>query len=62
MWGEGLALLDLKRLKRGINRTGSNHRTDAVLNIPGDSPKWTYKIPLLEFETNRNMAKSEQNP
>lgn len=62
LWGEGITFLDIKRLKEGINRTGSNHRSDATLVIPAEDPKLTYKIPQREFETNLNMPASQQNP
>ncbi len=62
LWGEGRAYFDLKRLDKGIDRRNSNHRADAVLVVPAGDVKWTYKIPLREFESNPNMPKSEQNP
>lgn len=62
MWGEGTTFLDLKRMNRGINRTGSNHRIDAALVIPGGDPRFTYKIPLRELESNPAIPASDQNP
>lgn len=62
LWGEGRIYFDLKRLNMGIDRSGSNHRSDAVLVVPAGDPRWTYKIPQLEFESNPAMPLSDQNP
>jgi hypothetical protein len=62
LWGEGRTFLDLKRLNRGVDRTGSNHRADAVLVVPAGDPKFTYKIPQREIDGNINIPVSEQNP
>lgn len=62
LWGEGVTFLDIKRLKQGIDRRGSNHRSDAIVVAGPEDPIFTYKIPKREFETNFNMPESEQNP
>ena len=62
LWGEGFTFLDLKRMNRGIDRTGSNHRLDATLVIPGGDRRFTYKIPQRELEANPAIPASDQNP
>ncbi len=58
-WGEGLTFYDLKRLKRGIDRTNSNHPASAAFVIPAEDKRFIFQIPLREMDTNKGM---EQNP
>ena len=61
-WGEGVIFMDIKRLNMGIDRTGSNHVSNAVLVIPAGDPRWTYQIPLNEIQANPNISEGDQNP
>jgi starch-binding outer membrane protein, SusD/RagB family len=62
LWAEGFSLNDYKRWKRGINRTGSNHRADAQLVIPAGDKRFFLQIPQREFETNPAFTAADQNP
>jgi hypothetical protein len=62
LWGEGFSLNDYKRWKRGIDRTGSNHRADAQLVLPAGDKKFFYQIPQREFDTNTAFVAADQNP
>lgn len=62
LWAEGFSLNDYKRWKRGINRTGSNHRADAQLVIPAGDKRFFYQIPQREFDTNSAFTPADQNP
>jgi starch-binding outer membrane protein, SusD/RagB family len=61
-WGEGVVFMDLKRMNLGIDRTGSNHVSNAVLVIPAGDPRFTYQIPLNEINANPNISEGDQNP
>lgn len=62
LWCEGQSWLDIKRLKRGIDRTGSNHRSDAELVILPEAVDFIFQIPKSEIETNDQINDSDQNP
>lgn len=68
LWGEGLALFDIKRLKQGVNRlTGpGNHGSpnyDAVVyTLPDQDPKFLFRIPQEELFSNKSMTAADQNP
>jgi hypothetical protein len=62
LWGEGRIFYDIKRLKLGIDRTGSNHRADATLVIPANDPRFLYQIPQREIQANPNITAADQNP
>lgn len=61
LWAEGRSYFDLKRLKRGIDRnvSGSNHRLDAMLNIPANDKRWVLAIPMSEIDNNPNIVLDE---
>ena len=62
LWGEGQVFFDIRRLKLGIDRTGSNHRADATLVIPANDPRFVYQIPQRELQANPNITEADQNP
>jgi hypothetical protein len=68
LWGEGFGLLDIKRLKIGLNRpTGpGNHGApslDAIIyTLPDQDPKFLEKIPQRELNANKSMTPADQNP
>jgi hypothetical protein len=68
LWGEGFALMDLKRLKTGLNRPtgtgnhGSPNFTPSVLTTPATDPRYIMKIPQAELDTNPAIPASDQNP
>ncbi len=76
LWGEGFALLDVKRLGRGLNRPAGpgNHGGDNlngndgsnfapnVLTLPANSNKFLFAIPEDEINTNNALTVADQNP
>ena len=62
LWGEGRIFFDIKRLKIGIDRTGSNHRANATLVIPANDARFIYQIPQREIQANPNIPAADQNP
>jgi starch-binding outer membrane protein, SusD/RagB family len=68
LWGEGFALMDIKRLNQGINRpTGDgNHglpNYEAVVYVTGPAdPRFLFRIPNREINVNENMSLNDQNP
>lgn len=68
LWGEGFSLLDIKRLKTGLNRpTGAGNHGAPNLNpniytLPDQDPKFLMKIPQRELDANKSLAATDQNP
>jgi hypothetical protein len=68
LWGEGFALLDIKRLKTGLNRpTGAgNHGAPSldagVYTLPDAEPRMIMKLPKREIDNNIEMTQADQNP
>ncbi|MFT3909936.1 MAG: RagB/SusD family nutrient uptake outer membrane protein [Ferruginibacter sp.] len=68
LWGEGFALMDIKRLNQGLNRpTGpGNHGSpslDPVVYTTGpQDPRFLMRIPLREIDYNTAMTAADQNP
>ncbi|MFW6289518.1 MAG: RagB/SusD family nutrient uptake outer membrane protein [Mariniphaga sp.] len=64
LWGEGFGLLDIKRLKKGIDRTNSNHKPAVAktMTLEAESPKFNFQIPQQEIDSNPNISEADQNP
>ena len=64
LWGEGFALYDHLRLKKGVDRTyaGSNYFDAAKLKIEAGDWKFLYQIPLREIQENESISEADQNP
>jgi starch-binding outer membrane protein, SusD/RagB family len=68
LWGEGFALMDIKRLKTGLNRPtgtdnhGSPNYNPAVYTTGPADPRFIMKIPQSELDTNPAIPASDQNP
>lgn len=76
LWGEGRSLLDVKRLKQGLNRaTGDgNHNGSnlmggtnfnvppAALSKPDGDPTFLFRIPQDEINQNKELSAADQNP
>ncbi len=64
LWGEGFGLTDIKRLKRGIDRTNSNHKpaVAGIMVLDAGSPLFNFQIPQLEIDSNPNISEADQNP
>ncbi len=68
LWGEGFALMDIKRLMTGLNRPqgagnhgGSNFNPSIYTTGPED-PRFIMKIPQAELDANESMSAADQNP
>ena len=63
LWGEGFALYDHLRLKKGVDRTyaGSNYFDAAKLKIEAGDWKFLYQIPLREIQENESISE-DYNP
>lgn len=74
LWGEGFSMLDIKRLKTGLNRptgannhggvnsTGNPNLNPMVYTLPDADPKFLMRIPQRELDNNSNMTAADQNP
>lgn len=64
LWGEGFAAMDLKRLKRGIDRNNSNHLPLVAqqMVIQPNDPRWLLRIPQAEINANPMISEADQNP
>lgn len=66
LWGEGFALLDMKRWGVGLVRVydGSTHPKDAAsyFDLPAGSPLFTLQIPEDEINSNDAITPEDQNP
>lgn len=68
LWGEGFSLMDIKRLKTGLNRPsgagnhGSPNFNPAVYTTGASDSRFLMRIPTKELEANGNMTSADQNP
>lgn len=59
LYGEGFALLDIKRCQLPLERTG-NHKYAGSLSA--NHPRFIFHIPQREIDANDNMTTADQNP
>jgi hypothetical protein len=68
LWGEGFSLIDIKRLKAGLNRPkgpgnhGSPNLDPSVYTLPDADPKFLMRIPDRELNNNPFLTSADQNP
>lgn len=64
LWGEGFALFDRQRLKKGIERlySGSNHLVTQQFNVVPESWYFHFQISRRELENNNYISAADQNP
>lgn len=68
LWGEGFALMDIKRLKTGLNRPtgagnhGAPNYNPSVYTTGAADNRFLMRIPTKELEANGNMSSADQNP
>jgi starch-binding outer membrane protein, SusD/RagB family len=68
LWGEGWALLDIKRLKQGLNRPsgpgnhGGANYNPAVYTTSPEDPRFLMRIPQREIDNNDKIGPEDQNP
>lgn len=61
LWGEGFSFFDLLRLKKPLDRTGTNYESSVSYQLPAESQIFLWIIP--EDEINNNAAlKGHNNP
>ncbi|CAN5748743.1 RagB/SusD family nutrient uptake outer membrane protein [soil metagenome] len=68
LWGEGMSLMDIKRLNQGLNRPKGlgNHGAPSLdpgvyTTSPAD-PRFLMRIPRRELDNNTVMTAADQNP
>lgn len=62
LFGEiGIGFLDVKRTGRPLVRS-NGHIASNAFTIPGNSPRFTLKIPQKEFDSNPQITEADQNP
>lgn len=59
LYAEGKAWFDLKRTQKGFTRTGDH---PAKVTIPARSWQFVLQIPVNEFNSNKSLVSSDQNP
>jgi starch-binding outer membrane protein, SusD/RagB family len=68
LWGEGFALIDIKRNNKGLQRpTGTgNHGAPnfdpIVYTLPDAAPVFLMRIPQRELDSNPDLTANDQNP
>ena len=68
LWGEGFALMDIKRLNQGLNRPNgpSNHGAPnfdpGVYSTSAADPRFLMRVPRRELDNNSKMTAADQNP
>lgn len=62
LWGEGFSLFDLLRLKKPVERKGTNYHPSVQFNIPAESQILIYRIPQAEVQVNEGISESDNNP
>lgn len=64
LWGEGFSLFDIKRLKKGIDRTDSNHNpvVARTMTLTSESSRFNFQIPQVEIDSNAAIGELDQNP
>lgn len=68
LWGEGWALLDIKRLKQGLNRPkgagnhGAPNFDPGIYTTGPEDPRFIMRIPQRELDNNASLTPADQNP
>jgi hypothetical protein len=68
LWGEGFSLLDIKRLKTGLNRPsgpgnhGAPNYDPGIYTTPAMDPRFLMRIPQRELDNNASLTPADQNP
>ncbi len=64
LWGEGRRFFDIRRLQIPLDRTGGNHvpANALFLELPANSNRFIYRIPISEIDANDNIGPGDQNP
>jgi hypothetical protein len=62
LWGEGFSFLDVLRLKKPVERLGSNFPPACLYNLPAESGIFLYRIPEAEVNVNDGISVAQNNP
>ena len=62
LWGEGFGFLDLKRLKKPLERTGGSHLSFGLQDEVAGGTLFKWQIPDDEINANDNITNLDQNP
>lgn len=68
LWGEGWSLLDIKRLKQGLNRPqgpgnhGAPNFNPGIYTTGPEDARFLMRIPQRELDNNASMTPADQNP
>lgn len=62
LWGEGFSLFDIKRLKKPLERSGTNFPEAFRYNLPAEAPILLWLIPEDEVNANEGIDESTNNP
>lgn len=62
LWGEGFSLFDVKRLKKPIERRGTNFPEATRYDLPAEAPILLWVIPEKEENTNEGIDVNTNNP
>lgn len=62
LWGEGFSLFDALRLKKPIQRTGTNFPPSCLYVVAAESPILLYRIPEAEINVNDGIDEKDNNP
>lgn len=62
LWGEGFSFLDVLRLKKPVERLGTNFPASCQYNISAENPILLYRIPEAEINVNDGISEADNNP
>lgn len=61
LWGEGFSFFDILRLKKEVNRKGTNFAAACQYNLPAESKIFLYRIPESEISVNDGISEGDNN-
>ncbi len=62
LWGEGFSFLDILRLKKPVNRIGTNFDQATLgYNLPAESKIFLWRIPECEITSNNGISEADNN-
>jgi hypothetical protein len=62
LWGEGFSLFDLLRLKKPVNRLGTNYPAQEQYNLPAEAQILIWLLPEDEVNANGGISTADNNP
>ena len=62
LWGEGFSFLDILRLKKPVERIGTNYDQATLgYNLPAESKIFLWRIPECEISSNSGISNADNN-